>query len=145
MAAAGVFGALGSGSARQVTLALLKPDLVACPPYARAVKGYLAAHTVLRIEHSRQLLCPPALAAAFYHQHEGRFYYQRLIEGITSGPLEALVLAGPDAIAAWRTVIGPTHPPRARRHAPDSLRARFGLTDTRNSFHGSGTHATPEP
>ena len=55
-----------------------------------------------------------------------------------SGEMEALVLEGPGAIAGWRALMGPTHPPRARITAPHSLRALYGISDTRNSCHGSG-------
>ncbi|TPX35477.1 nucleoside-diphosphate kinase [Synchytrium microbalum] len=43
-----------------------------------------------------------------------------------------------DAITSWREVIGPTQPIRAKRTPPSSsLRALYGISDTRNSFHGS--------
>ncbi|CAO3595083.1 unnamed protein product [Absidia cylindrospora] len=56
---------------------------------------------------------------------------------MTSGPFQAYILSSSDAIKKWRSLIGPTHPVRARIHQPDTLRALYGLTDTRNSFHGS--------
>lgn len=34
--------------------------------------------------------------------------------------------------------MGPTRVFRARHMAPDSIRGSFGLTDTRNTTHGSG-------
>jgi nucleoside-diphosphate kinase len=120
------------------TLALIKPDVAASAVQVRAVLEHVAAHTPLQVAARRRLVCSVPLAAAFYAEHAGRFYHQRLLEAISSGPLEALVLVGPDAIATWRATIGPTHPPRARVHAPTTLRARYGLTDTRNGFHGSG-------
>ena len=126
-------------ASRQATLALLKPDLVASAAHVREVLEYIAQRTHLQLVARRRLECSPALAEAFYAEHHGKFFFQRLVEGICAGPLEALVLVGPDAIASWRAVIGPTHPVRARARAPATLRARYGLTDTRNSFHGSGT------
>ncbi len=50
--------------------------------------------------------------------------------------MEAVELQGPDAIAQWRDAIGPTHLERAQR-LPDTLRAQFATSDTRNAFHGS--------
>ena len=127
-------------AARQATLALLKPDLVASEAHVREVLQLLARQApALRVAARRRLECSPALAETFYAEHRGKFFFQRLVEGISAGPMEALVLVGPDAIAAWRAAIGPTHPPRARIAAPTSFRALYGLTDTRNSFHGSGT------
>ena len=66
-----------------------------------------------------------------------------------------MLLTGPDAIQCWRSAIGPTKVTkyflkpfiflnikefafsRGFYSEPDSFRAIFGLTDTRNSFHGS--------
>lgn len=55
-----------------------------------------------------------------------------------SGPMRAYVLAREDAIHRWRELMGPTKVFRARYTSPASIRAQFGLTDTRNTTHGSG-------
>lgn len=55
-----------------------------------------------------------------------------------SGPMRAYVLARVDAIRQWRELMGPTKVFRARYTSPDSIRAQFGLTDTRNTAHGAG-------
>lgn len=61
---------------------------------------------------------------------------------VHSGPIRAYILAHKDAIQLWRTVMGPTRVFRARHMAPDSIRGSFGLTDTRNTTHGSGEAAS---
>ena len=55
-----------------------------------------------------------------------------------SGEMEALVLAHPRAIQRWRELMGPTKPTLAQTLAPGSIRGLHGLTNTRNSVHGSG-------
>nr|XP_011737505.1 nucleoside diphosphate kinase 6 isoform X4 [Macaca nemestrina]XP_024648288.1 nucleoside diphosphate kinase 6 isoform X4 [Macaca nemestrina] len=60
-----------------------------------------------------------------------------------SGPIRAYILAHKDAIQLWRTLMGPTRVFRARHVAPDSIRGSFGLTDTRNTTHGSGARSVP--
>ncbi|KAI8078289.1 kinase-like domain-containing protein, partial [Gilbertella persicaria] len=70
-----------------------------------------------------------------------KFFYHRLCGYMTSGPFTAMILASPNAIQDWRALIGPTHPVRARVNQPNTLRAHYGLTDTRNSFHGSGIYS----
>lgn len=55
-----------------------------------------------------------------------------------SGPMRAYVLAREDAVRHWREVMGPTKVFRARYTSPASIRGQFGLTDTRNTTHGSG-------
>ena len=54
------------------------------------------------------------------------------------GPVESMVLAHPSAIQHWRVLMGPTKPYIAHNTAPDTIRGSYGLTDTRNSTHGSG-------
>ncbi|XP_072558727.1 nucleoside diphosphate kinase 6 isoform X3 [Paramormyrops kingsleyae] len=67
----------------------------------------------------------------------GRFFYQRLVEYMSSGPMQAYILARDDAISRWRELMGPTKVFRARYTSPSSMRALYGLTDTRNTTHGS--------
>jgi nucleoside-diphosphate kinase len=55
-----------------------------------------------------------------------------------SGPSEAYILAREDAIAVWRRLMGPTKVFQSQLSHPDCIRARHGLTDTRNATHGSG-------
>lgn len=62
----------------------------------------------------------------------------------SSGPLEALILAHPTAIASWRDLMGPTKVFKSIYSHPDCLRSRCGLTDTRNACHGSDSAASVE-
>ena len=56
---------------------------------------------------------------------------------MTSGPVLKLELEGPDAVARWRELIGPTNSNKARDDAPGSVRALFGTDGQRNAAHGS--------
>ncbi|ORZ22244.1 nucleoside diphosphate kinase [Absidia repens] len=121
----------------QLTLALLKPDICADKSLIPKIQHTMAEHQ-LDIVQSRDVLWTEQEAGRFYAEHEGKFFYHRLCGYMTSGPFQAYILSSSDAIKKWRSLIGPTHPVRARIHQPDTLRALYGLTDTRNSFHGSG-------
>lgn len=55
-----------------------------------------------------------------------------------SGPSEVYILAREDAIMVWRRLMGPTKVFKCQLTDPDTIRARHGLTDTRNATHGSG-------
>lgn len=55
---------------------------------------------------------------------------------MSSGPITAIVIYGPNAISEWRNIIGPTHIAKAREN-PDCLRSKYGFSDTKNAFHGS--------
>ncbi|XP_027789529.1 nucleoside diphosphate kinase 6 isoform X2 [Marmota flaviventris] len=150
---------LRSPKALQLTLALIKPDAVAHPLILEAVHQQILTNKFL-IVRMRELLWRKEDCQKFYKEHEGkevvvekfilgtcifmkvllfagRFFYQRLVEFMASGPIRAYILAHKDAIQLWRTLMGPTRVFRARHMAPDSIRGSFGLTDTRNTTHGS--------
>ncbi|XP_032174433.1 nucleoside diphosphate kinase 6 isoform X2 [Mustela erminea] len=127
---------LRSPQALQLTLALIKPDAVAHPLILEAVHQQILSNK-FHIVRMRELLWRKEECQQFYKEHEGRFFYQRLVEFMASGPIRAYILAHKDAIQLWRTLMGPTRVFRARHVAPDSIRGSFGLTDTRNTTHGS--------
>jgi nucleoside-diphosphate kinase len=57
---------------------------------------------------------------------------------ICSGPSDIYILTSPNAITKWRNLLGPTKVYQAQYSAPNSVRGKFGLSDTRNAAHGSG-------
>jgi nucleoside-diphosphate kinase len=74
------------------------------------------------------------LAEKHYAVHQGRPFYDGLIEYITSGPVLAMVLEGTNAITVARNTMGATNPADA---APGTIRADFGIEIGRNLVHGS--------
>jgi len=64
-------------------------------------------------------------------------FFENLINFMTSGPAIALALRKPNAIAEWRTLLGPTKTEVAKQQAPNSIRALYGTNDTKNAVHGS--------
>ncbi|TKY89638.1 hypothetical protein EX895_001423 [Sporisorium graminicola] len=120
----------------QLTLALIKPSVCAYQPDVSAILKEIK-QSGLNVARSRRLFWTSTDAHAFYSEHRGRFYYDRLILGMISGPSLALALYGPNAIARWRTLLGPTKAYMSKYTHPHSLRARYGIGDTRNGFHGS--------
>nr|AAX09325.1 nucleoside diphosphate kinase Nm23-SD6 [Suberites domuncula] len=127
----------------QLTFAILKPDLMLRP---------LAAHTVrtlmiregLWIVRSALLRWETEDAQKFYAEHEGKFFYDRLVSYMTSGPINPMILAHPNAVETWRKMMGPTKSYVAQATAPDSIRGQFGLSDTRNSTHGADSDASAQ-
>ncbi|NP_001279453.1 nucleoside diphosphate kinase 6 [Callorhinchus milii] len=120
----------------QLTLALVKPDAVAHPLILQAIHQKILENDFI-IVTNRDLTWSREASQTFYSQHSGRFFYQRLVEFMSSGPLRAYILAHEDAIRHWRKIMGPTQVCRARYTAPHTIRGSYGLTDTRNSTHGS--------
>ena len=76
-------------------------------------------------------------ASKFYAEHVGKPFYPELSGYMTSGPILAFELAGENAIAKWREIIGPTKKEVALEQAPDSLRALYARSTTENLVHGS--------
>ena len=114
------------------TLILAKPDA-----YARHLSGEILA----RFE--RKGLAPVALrvmtmtrelAERHYAEHIEKPFFGELADFITSGPLVAMVLEGPNAVLAARQVIGATNPLDA---APGSIRGDLALLTGENLVHGS--------
>ncbi|KAM6436317.1 nucleoside diphosphate kinase 6-like isoform 2-T2 [Liasis olivaceus] len=126
----------GLRRALQLTLAIAKPDAVAHPLVLQAVHETILSHKFL-IVRTKDLLWSREDSQRFYQEHSGRFFYQRLVEFMSSGPMRVYILAHEEAIARWRSLMGPTKVYRARHTAPESIRGTLGLTDTRNTVHGS--------
>ncbi|XP_068580759.1 nucleoside diphosphate kinase 6 [Cebidichthys violaceus] len=120
----------------QLTLAVLKPDAVAHPVMLEALHQRILDSNFV-IVRSKDLVWRRRDSESFYAEHSGRLFYQRLVEFMSSGPMRAYVLAREDAVRHWRALMGPTKVFRARYTSPGTIRAQFGLTDTRNTTHGS--------
>ncbi|MBO9361591.1 MAG: nucleoside-diphosphate kinase [Thermoflexus sp.] len=114
------------------TLVLIKPDGV-----QRGLIGEIIARLErrgLKIVALRMMRITPELAARHYAVHQGKPFYEGLIRYITSGPVVAIVVEGPQAIEVVRKTMGATDPAKAE---PGTIRADFGLTIGRNLVHGS--------
>ncbi|RVE55983.1 hypothetical protein OJAV_G00231670 [Oryzias javanicus] len=120
----------------QLTLAVIKPDAVAHPLMMEALHQKILDNDFI-IVRCKDLVWERKDSEKFYAEHSGRFFYQRLVEFMSSGQMRAYILAREDAIRHWRGLMGPTKVFRARYTDPTSIRAQFGLTDTRNTTHGS--------
>ncbi len=116
----------------QRTLILVKPDA-----FARNLTGEIIARFErkgLRLAALQQMTMSRELAAKHYAEHEGKGFYEELVEFITSGPLVAMVLEGESAILAARQVIGATNPLEA---TTGSIRGDYATSVGQNMVHGS--------
>jgi len=114
------------------TLVLAKPDA-----YAARLSGEILARFErkgLRPVALRVLTMSRELAERHYAEHIAKPFFGELADFITSGPLVAMVLEGPSAIAAARQVIGTTNPLEA---APGSIRGDLAIATGENLVHGS--------
>lgn len=123
----------------QRTYIMIKPDAV-----ARGLVGRIVARfedTGLKLERMEYGVVTAEQAAANYREHEGKPFYAGLISYITSGPVVKLVLAGPDAVAVCRKLMGATNP---RDAAPGTIRGDYGLIMDANVVHGSDSPESAE-
>lgn len=123
---------------RQSTLALVKPDAL---PRAGEFLSLIRERTELSIAKMRLLRLSSAQARTFYQEHRERAFFGELVDYMTSGPILALHLVGPNSVSAWRTALGPTDSNEARRSASQSVRAALGTDKQRNAGHGSDSQA----
>jgi nucleoside-diphosphate kinase len=73
-------------------------------------------------------------AALLYDVHAGQYFFDGLVQVLSSGASVGVLLDGPDAIASLRSLVGATDPVDA---APGTIRARFGRDKNTNVVHAS--------
>ena len=114
------------------TYTMIKPDGVRNGHIGEIVNRFERAG--LKIEEMRLEMVTPAQAKANYAEHEGKPFYDGLIDYVTSGPVVKMVVSGEGAVSKVRTLMGATNPADA---APGTIRGDFGLTMDENVIHGS--------
>ncbi|MCU1674479.1 MAG: Nucleoside-diphosphate kinase [Frankiales bacterium] len=118
--------------ATERTLVLVKPD---------GVRRGLAGEVISRLEKKGLTLAAMELrtldratAEEHYGEHQSRPFFGELVDFITGGPLVALVVEGPNAVAGTRRLMGVTNPVEA---TPGSIRGDYALEIGQNLVHGS--------
>ncbi|MDN5791352.1 MAG: nucleoside-diphosphate kinase [Micrococcales bacterium] len=103
------------------SLVLVKPD-----GFRRGLSG----EVLRRIESKGYLLVDLAVLtptreqlAAHYVEHQGKSFYEGLVEFMCSGRVTAAVIEGQDCIAGFRSLAGATDPTKA---APGTIRGDLG-------------------
>ena len=114
------------------TLVLVKPD---------GVQRLLVGRILVRFEERGLKLVglklvhvDRALAEQHYAVHREKPFFGGLVDFITSSPLVAVALDGPNAIAVVRSMVGATRPHEA---APGTIRGDFALETAQNLIHAS--------
>ncbi|CAM3542432.1 Nucleoside diphosphate kinase [Vibrio aerogenes CECT 7868] len=121
------------------TFSIIKPD---------AVKRDIIGEIYQRIEKAGLKIIAAKMvhlneeqASGFYAEHEGKDFFPKLKEFMTSGPIMVQVLEGEDAIVRYRELMGKTNPEEA---ACGTLRSDYALSMSYNSVHGSDSPASAE-
>ena len=123
----------------QQTFIMVKPD---------GVKRRLVGEVVRRIEakgydvrEMKLFTIDDGLARKHYAEHTDKPFFEELVSFITSGPVVAMVVEGPDAVAGMRQIMGATNPLDA---VPGSIRGDFASVITENIVHGSDSPESAE-
>ena len=121
----------------QRTLLLVKPDGVQRLLVGRVLTRF--EERGLKLVGLKLVLTDRALAEEHYAVHREKPFFAGLVEFITSGPLVAAALEGPNAIAIVRAMNGATRPHEA---APGSIRGDFAVETAQNLVHASDSPET---
>ena len=83
------------------------------------------------------------MLASHYAEHEGKPFYEPLVDFMSSGPVTAAVIEGQDCVKGFRALAGATNPTDA---LPGTIRGDFGrdwgLPVQQNIVHGSDSTAS---
>jgi nucleoside-diphosphate kinase len=127
----------------EATLVLIKPDGVRRNLIGEIIsrceaKGYTVA-AMQKLSPSRDLL------AKHYAEHEGKSFYEPLMEFMLSGDIVAIRLEGNRVIEGFRVIAGATDPTVA---APGTIRGDlsrdWGTKVVQNLVHGSDSLESAE-
>lgn len=123
----------------QRTFIMVKPDgvrrrLVGDVIKRIEVKGY-------EIREMKLFTIDESLAQKHYAEHTDKPFFGELVSFITSGPVVAMVVEGPDVVAGMRQIMGATNPLEA---TPGSIRGDLATLIGENIVHGSDSPESAE-
>lgn len=119
------------------TFIMIKPDGV-----ARKLIGEIIGRIERRnftIAAMEMLVPSRELARKHYAVHEGKDFFEAVVDFITSGPVVAMVVEGENAIALMRNIMGATKPENA---SPGTIRGDLTISTRENLIHGSDSPET---
>lgn len=121
------------------TFAMLKPDTV-----QRGLIGEVTCRIErkgFRVAAMKLIQVSEEQARRQYAVHQGKPFYEGLVRYIQGGPVVALVLEAPDAVAQLRLLVGATRPNEAE---PGSIRGDLGIDISNNLIHASDSPENAE-
>ncbi|AWI51201.1 nucleoside-diphosphate kinase [Actinobacillus porcitonsillarum] len=116
----------------QQTLCLIKPDAT-----KRHLIGKILAHieeSGLTIKALKKLQLTKEQAEGFYAEHQGKDFFEPLVDFMISAPIVAVVLEGENAIAHYRELMGAT---KVEDRKEGTIRQLYAISGRENSVHGS--------
>jgi nucleoside-diphosphate kinase len=124
---------------QQKTLILCKPDAVRRGLSGEIIKRFEDKGFV--VEELKKMTLDRQTAAKHYAEHEGKPFFDSLLEFITGGPIVAMCLSGPEVIKVSRLMMGAT---KFTEAAPGTIRGDYAHSFTENLVHGSDSPESAE-
>ena len=125
------------------TLVLVKPDGV-----ERGLTGAILARVEAKgyvVADLKMLVPPRTMLEKHYEEHQGKPFFEPLVEFMSSGPVVAVRLQGNRVIEGFRSLAGSTEPTVA---APGTIRGDlgrdWGTSVQKNLVHGSDSTLSAE-
>ncbi len=118
---------------------IIKPDAV-----QRNLIGDILKHVVnagFKIIGMKMLWLDKTTGGKFYAIHQGKDFYDWLVDFISSGPIVVCCLRFPDAARKLRAVVGATDPKNAE---PGTIRNLYGTSVGENVVHASAPDENPQ-
>jgi len=119
------------------SLVLIKPDAI-----QRGLVGTIITRLEkvgLKLVAIKMLHIDKALAQRHYAIHKDKFFFNSLVNYITSAPIIAIIFEGKKAVEVIRKMMGATDPAKAEA---GTIRGDFGLDIEHNIIHGSDSTET---
>ncbi len=114
------------------TYIMLKPD---------ALKRGVAGEIISRIEHkgykiveAKTMTLGEEILKEHYAHIADKPFFPELVEYMTSGPVLAMIVEGPDVVLGMRILMGAT---KFEEAAPGTIRGDYAFCTTENLIHGS--------
>jgi nucleoside-diphosphate kinase len=119
------------------TLVLVKPDGVQRLLVGRILSRF--EERGLKLVGLKLVQVDRALADRHYAVHRGKPFFEGLVAFITSGPLVAMALEGPNVVSAVRVMVGAT---RSYEAVAGTIRGDLAIETGQNLVHASDSPET---
>lgn len=121
------------------TLVLIKPDGIKRGLIGEIIRRF--ENRTLEIKALKIARPSRDLVETHYAAHRGKPFFEGVVGFMSSGPVVAMVVAGDNAIAIVRRMMGALDPLKAD---PGTIRGDFTLSTRENLVHGSDSPETAE-
>ena len=121
------------------TLSIIKPDATSRNLIGEIISRF--EKNGLKVVAAKMLQLSRDQAGGFYAEHEGKPFFDNLIDYMTSAPVLVQVLEGENAVMLNRSLMGATNPQEAE---PGTIRADFAESIDANAVHGSDSLQSAE-